>query len=59
VALIQSATLPTQRHAVTTLHALHNTLVREQLGSPCVIVVGDVLRGLLALQQGTPADLAA
>jgi uroporphyrin-III C-methyltransferase len=51
VALIQNASLPTQRHAVSTLADLHATLVREELGSPCVIVVGDVLQGLLQLQQ--------
>ncbi|MDP1656431.1 MAG: uroporphyrinogen-III C-methyltransferase [Hylemonella sp.] len=51
VALIQNASLPSQRHAVSTLAELHATLVREELGSPCVIVVGDVLQGLLQLQQ--------
>jgi uroporphyrin-III C-methyltransferase len=51
VALIQNASLPTQRHAVTTLNQLHTTLISEQLASPCVIVVGDVLRGLQQLQQ--------
>ena len=55
VALIQHASLPTQRHAVTTLGALHATLVREQLGSPCVIVVGDVLLGVQQVQQAGPA----
>ena len=28
-------------------------MVREQLGSPCVIVVGDVLRGVAAVQQSS------
>jgi len=51
VALVQHASLPEQRHAVTTLDQLHATLQREDLGSPCVIVVGDVFRGLLELQQ--------
>lgn len=55
VALVQHASLPTQRHAVTTLGKLHTTLVREQLGSPCVIVVGEVLQGLQALQKTGPA----
>ena len=49
VAVIQSATLPTQRHATTTLERLHATLVAEQLGSPSVIVVGDVVRGIAAV----------
>lgn len=50
VAIIQNASLPQQRHAVCTLADLQHTLAREQLGSPSVIVVGDVLQGLLALQ---------
>lgn len=49
VALIQNASLPTQRHAVTTLGQMRATLEREQLASPCVIVVGDVLSGLAQL----------
>ena len=44
VALVQHASLPTQRQALTTLDQLHATLVREELGSPCIIVVGDVVR---------------
>ncbi len=55
VALVQHASLPTQRHALTTLARLHATLVREELGSPCIIVVGDVLQGILNLQQAGPA----
>jgi uroporphyrin-III C-methyltransferase len=49
VAVVQHASLPTQRHAVTTLGALHDTVLREQLGSPAVMVVGDVLQGLAAV----------
>ena len=51
VAIIQNASLPTQRHAVCTLGHLHATIEREQLASPSVIVVGDVLQGLLAMQN--------
>ncbi len=54
VAIIQHASLPQQRHAVCELQHLHATLQTEQLGSPSVMVVGDVMQGLLALQQ-TPA----
>jgi uroporphyrin-III C-methyltransferase len=57
VALIQNASLPTQRHAITTLGQMHATLEREQLASPCVIVVGDVLSGLAQLAQ--PASRVA
>jgi len=51
VAVIQRATLPDQRHAVTTLGGLQATIEKEQLASPCVIVVGDVLAGLAAATQ--------
>ena len=56
VAIIQSATLPTQRHALCTLGELQATILREKLASPSVIVVGDVLQGLLALQQPLAQD---
>lgn len=51
VAVVQHASLPTQRHAVTTLGQLHATIAREQLASPSVIVVGDVIGGMAAAQQ--------
>lgn len=54
VAIIQNASLPTQRHAITTLDGLQTTILEQQLASPSVIVVGDVFQGLLTLQQSTP-----
>ena len=51
LAIIQHASLPQQRHAVTTLGDLATTLAREGLGSPSVIVVGDVVHGVAALAQ--------
>ena len=54
VAVIQNASLPTQRHAITTLDGLQTTILEEKLASPSVIVVGDVFQGLLTLQQSTP-----
>ena len=51
VAIIQHASLPQQRHAVCELQHLHATLQAEQLGSPSVIVVGNVMQGLLAMQE--------
>lgn len=51
VAVIQNASLPHQRHAVCTLSELQDTIVREHLASPSVIVVGDVMSGLLAAAQ--------
>lgn len=50
VAVVQNATLPHQRQAVTTLGALAQCIESEQLGSPAVIVVGDVVRGIGLLQ---------
>jgi len=51
VAIVENASLPTQRHAICTLGSLHATLQTEQLASPSVMVVGDVLQGLLAAQS--------
>jgi uroporphyrin-III C-methyltransferase len=51
LAIIQHASLPQQRHAVSTLGALHETIQREGLGSPAVMVVGDVVSGVLAVQS--------
>jgi uroporphyrin-III C-methyltransferase len=59
VAVIQRVSLPTQRHAVTTLGRLQATIECEQLASPSVIVVGDVVRGVAAVSQATPARRAA
>ncbi len=58
LAVIQHATLPQQRHTVSTLADLRGCIEREGLGSPAVIVVGDVLRGLQSLSQA-PSALAA
>ncbi|MCC2633699.1 MAG: uroporphyrinogen-III C-methyltransferase [Ramlibacter sp.] len=48
VAVVQRASLPDQRHAVTTLGELAATIEREGLASPSVIVVGDVVQGVAA-----------
>ncbi len=56
VAVVQHATLAHQRQAVTTLGALYQTVAHERLGSPSIIVVGDVVRGVRqALAQPAPA----
>jgi uroporphyrin-III C-methyltransferase len=59
VAVIQHVSLPTQRHVVCTLSDLHQTVVRDQMASPSIIVVGDVLQGLLQLEQNNPRLVAA
>jgi uroporphyrin-III C-methyltransferase len=48
VAIVQGASLPSQRQAVTTLGELETTIASEHLGSPSIIVVGDVIRGVQA-----------
>ena len=50
VAIIQNVSLPQQRHAVCTLAELHATISRENLASPSVIVVGNVVQGICAAQ---------
>ena len=52
-AIIQHASLPQQRHAVTTLAHLRSTIEAEQLQSPSVIVVGNVLQGIHAVNAIT------
>ena len=59
VAVIHQVSLPTQRHVVCELAQLHDTIVREQLASPSVIVVGDVFKGLLAMQSGAELQVAS
>ena len=58
-AIIQGASLPSQRYAVCALGQLRSTIERELLQSPSVIVVGNVLQGLarLAEEHHTPALL--
>ena len=48
VAIVQHASLPQQREALTTLGQLTDTMDREGLQSPSVIVVGDVVQGARA-----------
>ena len=46
VAIIQNASLATQRHVLTTLGRLSTTIHDHGMGSPSVIVVGHVLYGI-------------
>jgi uroporphyrin-III C-methyltransferase len=59
VAIVQRASLPDQRHAVTTLAELSATIEREGLGSPSVIVVGDVVRGVAVASEAVPKTRVA
>ncbi|MBX3606012.1 MAG: uroporphyrinogen-III C-methyltransferase [Piscinibacter sp.] len=45
-AVVQHASLPQQRELVTTLGALADAVAAAGLGSPAIVIVGDVLRGL-------------
>lgn len=56
VAIVQHASLPQQRHALGTLDTLVHTLQAHGLGSPSIIVVGDVLKGLAATQRQATGD---
>jgi len=46
VAIVQDATLASQRQALCTLDCLHQTLTEQGMASPCVLLIGDVLRVL-------------
>ena len=59
VAVIQNATLPGQRHMTTTLDDLASAVTREGLGSPAVLVVGDVIKGVDVAMQQNPQIRAA
>jgi uroporphyrin-III C-methyltransferase len=48
VAVIERATLPAQRQCITTLGELLTSLQQHQLGSPAIMVVGDVVLGVRA-----------
>lgn len=54
VAIIHNASLASQRHAITTLGQMSQTILQKQLPSPSVIVVGQVLQGLAALSNAHP-----
>jgi uroporphyrin-III C-methyltransferase len=58
VAVIHQVSLPEQRHVVCDLRELNECVTREHLGSPSVIVVGNVLQGLQQLSV-TPAAHSA
>jgi uroporphyrin-III C-methyltransferase len=58
VAVIQSASLPTQRHITTTLGELASAIREAGMASPSVIVVGDVISGV-ALAAAHPEAVRA
>jgi uroporphyrin-III C-methyltransferase len=59
VAIVQNASLPTQRHALCKLEDLERCIARHAITSPSVIVVGEVFRGLMALNTAPVVREAA
>jgi len=64
VAVVQNASLPTQRQLLTELGQMAQAIAAGQIGSPAIIVVGDVARaallaGDLAASAGAPQPVAA
>ncbi len=57
VAVIERASLPAQRQCITRLGELLTELHHSGLGSPAVVVVGDVVRGVAVVHQ-RPTQLA-
>jgi uroporphyrin-III C-methyltransferase len=55
VAIVEHVSMPQQREALTTLGEVVDTLTREGLQSPSIIVVGDVLQGARAWRQAPHA----
>ena len=59
VAVIQNASLPTQRHITTTLATLAEAIEAGGMASPSVIVVGDVISGVAAVAEQLESVRAA
>jgi uroporphyrin-III C-methyltransferase len=66
VALVQNASLAAQRQVVTELGQLAQTIARERIGSPAIIVVGEVARAAMlaadldaSSESHRPAAIAA
>lgn len=53
-AIIQHASLPHQRHVITTLARLAEDLQTSQLASPSVLVIGDVVQGVRSYAASAP-----
>ncbi len=58
-AVVQHATLAEERQVVCTLGELVDTIAREQLGSPAIIIVGDVVQGAAQLHAALPQQRSA
>ena len=58
-AVVQSVSMPQQRHAICTLSTLAKTTRDEALASPSIIIVGNILQGLQTLAQSRADERAA
>jgi len=58
-AVVENVSLPQERRLLTRLDRLSQDMAQAGLGSPAVIVIGDVLLGVQALQQAAGAEQAA
>ncbi|MEO5660436.1 MAG: uroporphyrinogen-III C-methyltransferase, partial [Polaromonas sp.] len=59
VAVIQNASLPTQRHLTATLGTLASAISASGLASPSIIVVGDVISGVAQARLNRSESRAA
>ena len=57
-AVVQHASLPQQRRLLCTLGTLAEQVQAQRIGSPAIVIVGDVLRGVSSLAR-IPADARA
>ena len=58
VAVVQDATLPQQRHTTTELGQLAKAIRHKNIGSPAIIVVGEVARAAALAAQWAPTPSA-
>lgn len=59
VAIIERASLPNQRQCITSLRELLPDLQGSGLGSPAIMVVGNVVRGVRALKNADPLAISS
>jgi len=56
---VQHASLPQQRQLICTLGTLAASVRAGRIGSPAIVIVGDVLRGVRTLSQTCATARAA
>ncbi len=58
-AVVQHASLPQQREWLCTLATLAETVHHESIGSPAIVIVGDVLQGVSSASRLQPTERVA